>query len=129
MKRRDFLQLSAYAGLALGIPFLPGCKGSPANMAIIEAPFLSHIFDKKTIMETGKDYIRQFPKENTKGILEEQLLANSPITPSTPAAEVHSYFDKKTVDDFKHNNTVVVDGWVLSRTEAKQCALFELVHE
>ena len=127
MKRRNFLRLSAYAGLALGIPFLPGCKGNPANMAIIEAPFLSHIFDRKTMLETGKAYISQFPNESDKKKLEDQLLTNSPISASTPAEEVHDYFEKKSLDDFNHNKTLVVDGWVLSQTEAKQCALFELV--
>src|SRR5207342_1784131 len=77
MKRRNFLRLSAYAGMALGIPFLPGCKGNPANMAIIEAPFLSHIFDRKTMLETGKAYISQFPNASDKKKLEDQLLTNS----------------------------------------------------
>jgi hypothetical protein len=29
--------------------------------------------------------------------------------------------------DFAHGRTVVVDGWVLSVTEARQCALFSLL--
>jgi hypothetical protein len=29
--------------------------------------------------------------------------------------------------DFAHGRTVIVDGWILSVTEARQCALFSLL--
>ena len=29
-------------------------------------------------------------------------------------------------DDFAHGRTVVIEGWVLAVTEARQCALFSL---
>jgi hypothetical protein len=34
--------------------------------------------------------------------------------------------DKKKKEDFAKSNTVIVKGWVLSRTEARQCALYTL---
>jgi hypothetical protein len=31
-------------------------------------------------------------------------------------------------DDFANGRTVIVNGWVLARTEARQCALFDALH-
>ena len=127
MKRRVFLRLSAFSGIALSIPFVESCRMGPKNLAIVDPGFLVHIFDKKTMMDAGKDYTRQFVNENTKSGLEELLMRGSDINGSTPASAVHEYFDKKTLLDFDENRTVVADGWVLSQTEARQCALFGLV--
>jgi hypothetical protein len=127
MKRREFLRLSAYSGIVLSVPFVQACKSGPENMAITEPGFLSHILDKKTLMDAGMDYVRQFPMENSKSKLEELLLTGSEIHGSTPADNVHEYFDKKTVQDFDQNHTVVADGWVLAQTEARQCALLGMV--
>ena len=30
-------------------------------------------------------------------------------------------------DDYNKGNTVMIDGWILSRIEARQCALFSLI--
>lgn len=127
MKRREFLRLSAYSGIVLSVPFVQACKASPENLAITEPAFLSYMLDKKTLVNAGKDYVRQFPDENTKSKLEELLVTGSEIHGSTPPATVHEYYDKKTVQDFDQNRTVVADGWVLSQTEARQCALLGLV--
>jgi hypothetical protein len=127
MKRRDFLRLSAYSGIGLSIPFIQSCKTSPENLAISEPGFLLHIFDKKTMIDAGKDYVAHFPNENTKTRLEALLVSGSDIHGSTPAGSVHEYYDKKTIQDFNENRTVVTDGWVLAETEARQCALFDLI--
>jgi hypothetical protein len=127
MKRREFLRLSAYSGIVLSVPFVQSCKASPENLAITKPAFLSYILDKKSLVDAGKDYIRQFPVENTKSKLEEKLVNGSDIHGSTPAVAVYEFYDKKSVQDFDQNRTVVADGWVLSLTEARQCALFGLV--
>ena len=38
----------------------------------------------------------------------------------------HRSIAQQVRDDFAAGRTVVVDGWVLSATEARQCALFSL---
>jgi hypothetical protein len=126
MERRRFIRLSAYGGLALSIPFVAGCSHSPANLAVAEAPFLMHIFDKKTMIETGVAYIRQNPDESEVADLENLLIENSPIQAGTGSDAVKSYFSKKTKEDFDNDQTVIVDGWILSKTEGRQCALYSL---
>jgi hypothetical protein len=127
MQRRDFIRLSAYGTVMLGVPFIAGCSHKPVNAAIDQPPFLMHIMDKKTILETGKRYISMVPQEASSSILEDLLTEKSDISGSTPPEKVHAHFNAVSTADFKANRTVIVDGWVLSATEARQCALFSLV--
>lgn len=126
MERRNFIRLSALGAAALSIPFVNGCTAKPVNAAVLQPLFLSHIFDAKIMKETGQAYLKQTPAEDSKSKLANLLTDNSPITESTDANTVHTYYDKKTRDDFAALNTVVVNGWVLAVTEARQCALYSL---
>jgi len=127
MQRRIFIRLSAYSGLALTVPFALACRQSVTNMAVAEPPFLLHIFDKKTMLETGRAYILQNPDEGEIADLEKLLIENTPIQASSGPEAVQTFFEKKTKEDFDNDQTLVVDGWVLSKTEARQCALYSLV--
>jgi hypothetical protein len=58
-----------------------------------------------------------------------QLLAdNSSIAGSANETAIHNYLDQKVKQDFESGNTVLVKGWVLSVTEARQCALYSLMN-
>lgn len=75
--------------------------------------------------ETGLAYIKQAPAEDSKNKLA-TLLEDNAVTAATDAKTVHEVYDKKTRDDFNALKTVVVNGWVLAVTEARQCALYLL---
>ena len=126
MERRDFLRLSAYGTLMLGVPFIAGCSYKSANAAIDQPQFLMHIMNKKALTDIGKQYIITMPDESSQRKLEALLTDKSDISGSTPAEKVHDHFEKKSLADFNEDNTVIVDGWVISVTEARQCALFSL---
>ena len=128
MKRRNFIQLSALAAGAFSIPFIYGCNSKTFNKAVTEPYFLSHIFDAKTIKATGDAYIKQTPAEDSKSSLA-TLLDDPAINETTDAKTVHDVYDKKTKEDFNNLKTVVVNGWVLSVTEARQCALYSLTQQ
>jgi hypothetical protein len=126
MRRGTFIRLSVFSAAALTLPSLEGCSEKLLNKAVTEPPFLSHLFDSKTIRLAGQSYLKQTPAENKKSKLVNLLMDNAPFTESTEAAIVRSYFDKKVQQDFAGGKTVIADGWILSITEARQCALFEL---
>jgi hypothetical protein len=67
------------------------------------------------------------PGENSSAKLTSLLTNGSPVTATTAPDAVQTYFDTKTKDDFEQGHTVVVNGWILSQTEARQCALFSLL--
>jgi hypothetical protein len=126
MKRRQFIGLSAYLAAALAIPLLDGCATDNGETAVSEPVTLLHTVKAKSVIETGQAYVKQFPDENTKDKLRNLLLdKEAPL--STGAKAIHEYFNAKTVEDFNTGQTVIVNGWVLSRTEARQCALFAIL--
>lgn len=126
MKRKEFIQLSAFAAAAISLPFLNSCTASK-EQAITKPVFLSRLFDEETISNTGKEYIQKTPAENNKEKLIQLLSENSSITKSNNETAIHNYLNEKIKQDFETGKTVLVKGWVLALTEARQCALFWLV--
>jgi len=128
MKIRFFIQLSAFAAAAISFPLLQSCSPSAGEHMLSQPQFLSRLFDKKTISEAGKAYLQKTPAENDDDKLIQLLSGNSPITGSSDETAIHQYLDQKVKQDFETGNTVLVKGWVLSVTEARQCALFSLAN-
>jgi len=127
MKRRDFIQFSAFAAAAISLPLLHSCSPSLTEQAMSQPLFLSRLFDENTIKETGKAYLKKVSSEDDEDKLVQLLAGNDNIINSKDESAIHQYLDKKIHDDFETGNTVLVKGWVLAVTEARQCALFSLI--
>ncbi len=97
---------------------------------LIPPSFLSRICDAKTIQEIGNAYNKQFPAQAHEDSLMDLLLPEqSGYEISRPAGKtgISSYLEKKIQQDFKMGDTVVMNGWILSVTEAQQAALFSIL--
>jgi hypothetical protein len=127
MKRRDFIQLSAFAAAAISVPLLHSCSPSLNEQAMSHPLFLSRLFDESMIKDAGKAYLKNAISESDENKLVQLLTGNNNIANSTDEKEIHQYLDKKIQHDFETGNTVLVKGWVLAVTEARQCALFSLI--
>lgn len=127
MQRRDFIHLSAYTAAALTLPGVAGCTSGQLN-AESQPYFFSHVADVKTIINTGKAYRKRHPEEDDKSKLTELLLTGSVLKGSSDSDEIRQMLINKVDDDFKNGNTDIVTGWILSLTEARQCALFSILH-
>ena len=71
----------------------------------------------------GKRYVASTPNENTADALRSAISKSRsqsrvPLMPRS--------IDDQVREDFIDGHTVLVDGWVLSVTEARQAALFAL---
>ena len=123
MERRAFVRLSAYTALALTLPFAEGCahKNDPLTLPLL----FSHFADKKTITQAGLAYRKMFGNENSQSALGQALSANMP---TMDADALRSSLEKEVKQDFVAGNIVTVDGWILSVTEARQCALFSILN-
>jgi hypothetical protein len=123
MQRRNFIHLSAYTAIALSLPFTGGC--GYRRIDIESQPlFFSHITDAATIIATGMAYRKANKSEDDKTKLAALLLANNPDADN---GAIRQMLDIKVKDDFKAGKIAVVKGWVLSVTEARQCALFSIL--
>ena len=127
MDRRTFIQLSAVGAAAISLPQLH-CKPTPEGLLEFPAT-LSTICDEKTIKEVGRAYLQIFPEENSSSRLRRQLLGDTDgkeIASTTDVDILTLHLQKKIHEDFRSSQTVILKGWVLSLTEARQCALFSL---
>jgi hypothetical protein len=124
MERRAFVRLSAYTALVLSMPLLDSCS-KPADNPLALPLFFSHIVDIKTINETGLAYRKTTKVEDDRTVLAKLLSGNSA---SNDKKAIQAALDDQVKQDFQTNKTVTVSGWVLSVTEARQCALFSILN-
>ena len=128
MKRRIFVRVVTIATAGMYLP-ITGCKDTDDGVAsmLSQPSALQHICDAETISQIGKVYQKLVPGENEKTLI--RLLSPNighEIDKSTDANLVKSALGKRVRQDFQENKIMVVDGWILSVTEARQCALFSL---
>jgi hypothetical protein len=130
MQRRKFILMTAAGSAVIGLTGMNCSSRKPAYYAVLDKPGqLAHICDAKTIQEIGKAYRLQTPSESGAGELISLLSSDSTGAPVYVKADnqyVEALISKKITDDFEKGNTVVVKGWILAITEARQCALFSL---
>ncbi len=123
MKRRNFILLSAAGVAAAGTSYwYLNYYSQEHNRSIIEPESLSYIWDRETIIAMGKNYRKQFPMEANETSLVKLL--STDIDEDSGAIEI---LKKEIKNDFEKGNTIMIDGWILSVTEARQCALFSII--
>lgn len=127
MKRIDFIKLSAFATVAISLPLLHSCSPSATQQTMSQPIFLSRLFDKDMIKNAGKTYLKKTPAENNDKKLIQLLVSDNAIANSNNEKAIHQYLNKKIKYDFETGNTILIKGWVLAVTEARQCALFSLL--
>ncbi len=124
MERRAFVRLSAYTALVLSMPLLDSCS-KPEDNPLALPLFFSHIADVKTITEAGLAYRKANRGEDDRTELAKILSGNET---SGDKKAIEAALDNRVKQDFQTNKTVTVSGWVLSLTEARQCALFSILN-
>lgn len=132
MKRRKFVALSAMSAASLALSFLNCTNANPELEKVLSAPVvLSHLCDSKTITEIGKAYGTKMPGEYTIQKIEGLLIRNAEgknISAKISSTNILSFINKKIHSDFESGKTIILNGWVLSVTEAQQSALFALLY-
>lgn len=88
--------------------------------------------DKSAIEEIGKSYLKKHPEENTEEQLKKNILGSfdgNSLAKKETEGSIDQFFEQKILSEFKNGNQELVDGWVLSVTEARQCALFTVLNK
>ena len=123
MKRRSFVLVTGIGISVIAIPTWYYIYGKTELETSLTSPeLLSYICDDKTINDIGSLYRKEFSDENSEQKLLELLFNHGSTTPYPN----NDLLNKQIIDDYHTENTIMIDGWVLSRTEARQCALFSL---
>lgn len=124
MDRRRFLALGGASTLSLAVPAVWGWARPPRKPKALSRPALLLMFgDPDRVRGLGRCYRAAVPAEDSREALVAALQGEiGPVSPSTAASRL----EEQVREDFAAGRTVTVKGWVLSRTEARQCALFSL---
>ena len=130
MKRKKFLIISAVAVAAISVPVAIkyNHRRKVRDKPLEQPRILGNFCSEKDIRDIGVSYRKKNPNESQKQQLIELLLQNDAgkKIDSSDKSELSDWLDQKTLQEFKSDKTLVVAGWVISVTEARQCALFSL---
>ena len=127
MRRRDFIRLSGTACVGTLVA-APGCTRVPEPSPVLAEPrTLGTFADDATIREIGEAYLATAPEERRRRRLVRALLEDQGrLMDQADAEALTRFLEARIRADFEAGRTVLVDGWVLSVTEARQAALFSM---
>ncbi len=111
LDRRRFFQVSALGATAI----VAACKDE--HESSLDQPALIATLGPDRVLQLGAHYRAQTPAENNADAL------RSAIEKARGSRLLSKSIDDTVRDDFANGRTVLVDGWVLSVTEARQAAL------
>ena len=112
MKRRTFI-LSAAAGVGVvSVSTYYFMSDVEYDATLAQPQSLSFIWDAQKINDIGNQYRTNTPGEASARTLVKLLNTVPP-----------ERMDENITNDFETGQTVLVAGWILSVTEARQCAL------
>ena len=121
LDRRRFLQLSAL-GVVSSFADIACDRDERGIASAPDRPQLLSVLGPDRVREIGSHYRAATPTENTAEALRTAISKSRGLR--VPFLGNDS--DDQIQDDFEKGRTVVVAGWVLSVTEARQAALFSL---
>jgi hypothetical protein len=124
MNRKDFLILSGFGLAALSLPSACQLSQRRERLASLARPVeLSRVCDTPALVAIGARYLKAVPAEREEDLLADLLSGGS----SGPPDSLAHMLEQRIRADYESHDTLILEGWVLSRTEARQCALFSLI--
>jgi hypothetical protein len=125
MKRREFIGMAAAGAAGLVLPTV--VRGEASVSTVLASPQLLEILrDERAVRELGQCYRQIVPAENDPQALTQAIRGQSAAAPATAGA-LRAQVNKTVRGDFAEGRTITLKGWVLSVTEARQCALYSLL--
>ena len=124
LDRRRFLQITA-AGVVATLTTSASAAGTGIDVNALEKPDLLTMLGAERVRDIGNRYRNATPSESTAATLRAALAVTGPTTLLFRWSPVES-IRTQVQADFASGRTLMLDGWVLSATEARQCALFSL---
>ena len=124
MDRRSFIRLAG--ATTLGVATASCAARSPSDVRALARPELLVALGDAPVRAIGARYRAMTATERDADALRDAIVGSRPVRvrlfggARPPIAEM-------VRDDFEHGRTVLVDGWLLSVTEARQCALYSLL--
>jgi hypothetical protein len=128
MTRRSFLSKAAIAAAVVVAGGIVKWRYfSPRNPTRAFPLMLSGFCDEATLREVGRTYLAQVPGEGSTKILLSRLAADRARCDADGPDGNEAAGEASLVEqDFRTKKILLIDGWIISETEARQCALLAL---
>lgn len=129
MKRSVFIKAVVAIAATTALPILYNRSHTKDHTNSLFMPgVLGGFCDESEIYKIGIKYRTMVPAESSKEKLTELLLASGKGKKNTSLSdsEIAELLNKNISNEYSLYNTMVINGWVISPTEARQCALFSL---
>jgi hypothetical protein len=124
MKRRHFIGMAATGAAGLVWP-ATARDGEHLPWLTLATPHLLDVLrDERLVRDLGVRYREMVPAEDNARVLAQAILATSSAMDPVP---LHARVNDRVQREFAGGETVTLNGWILSITEARQCALFSLL--
>lgn len=124
INRRRFLQV-AVAATAASLTGSACIRDSDQDASALARLALLDMLGPERVRDLGVRYRAAVPTERTAPALRAAISGPEPQGLRLPWLSGSS-LRQRVRDDFAAGRTVIVNGWVLSATEARQCALYSL---
>lgn len=120
MDRRAFLESAATGVLTIATG--AACAEQQPSDEVLATPALTKMFGERRVLQFGEWYREMVPAESDPDVLRAAIVKGEERRFHFPWSRGMT-IDERVADDFANDRTVLVNGWLLSRTEARQCAL------
>jgi hypothetical protein len=126
LSRRDILRHLTYGGLMMSLPI--SALARPAgNLSPPLASLLGQFFsNRESARVVGQRYLDLTPKEaNLERLMALIFRSEKNIARLAHAdpEQLRAMLSDQQRADFAHGRTIMIDGWILSETEVRLCAL------
>lgn len=126
MERRLFIRVTAAGALGISLSGATFLKAPQCHVKLLARPELLTILDRDRVIDIGSSYLAASPEDNAAS-LASTILSDARLTSSLPEPALHDGVAKQIRRDFARHRTVRLKGWILSVTEARQCALYSIL--
>lgn len=126
MKRRSFLQKAAATTLTTCLPGALFAASAPGWHAYALPELLHILGDEHWVRDIGLAYREKYPAHDKIQPLIQSL---HPSTLESATMTTSAQRLKERVrNDFEQGRTLQLNGWIVSLTEARQCALYSFLN-
>jgi hypothetical protein len=130
MKRRKFIYagITVAAGLGAGIAIIQTSHPNWKKHPLLYPFILSGFLNEESLRIIGRSYRALRPGEDSKEKLLDRLLSDTRSIQSErkDTKELAVEIERHAELDFKSEKFLLIKGWLISETEARQCALLSL---
>jgi hypothetical protein len=128
MKRKKFIAIAAATAAAVPLGYYGYQKSKKVYNQVNFPAMLAQFCSAEELKGIGSAYLQTVPDERDAEKLKSLLLAGISAQKIT-SSNANEHLNKKTEEDFLKENVKVLNQWVITHTEARQCALFSLTYK